>query len=409
MGMKKTTGQHPGGLMIVPNNHSIYEFTPIQHPANDSKSKIITTHFYYHAICGKLLKLDLLGHDVPTIKHTLEQMTGIDSTKILLGDKNIIKIFTDTSILGNISCATGTLGLPEFGTHFVRQMLIETKPKSFAELVRISGLSHGTEVWFNNAQKLIRNHEAELKTVISTRDDIMLFLIKEGIHDKDAFRIMEKIRKCKSLSEEEEKMLRDKKIPNWYIESCKKIKYLFPKAHAAAYVMMAIRIAYFKIYYPYPFYAAIFSTKIEDFSYYMCKDKNEIVLNKKNLNDKDMNQKEKNIYSLLEIVEEFFERGLEFSEIDLYESDENRFKIRNNKLLPPLCIIDGLGESVARNIVCQREKSRFNTIEEFVERTKANKNVIALLKQHNIFKNLPETDQITLTDIFNLVDQKKQS
>ena len=397
-GVKKTTGQHPGGLMIVPSDHDIFEFCPIQRPANDSKSNVTTTHFDYHSISGRLLKLDLLGHDVPTIIHMLEEITGIDPTKVPLADKKVISLFTSSKILGDINCDTGTLGLPEFGTQFVRQMLLETKPKSFGELVRISVLSHGTDVWLKNAQELIKNNVANLKSVIPTRDDIMLFLIKKGIEKKTAFKIMEAVRKGKGLKAEDVEVMRQNEIPDWYIDSCKKIKYLFPKGHAVAYVMMTMRIGYFKVYHPYAFYAATFSVRSQDFNYNkMCCGKQNVLDYMKKINalGKDATLKDKNIYSLLEIILEMYERNLKFAPLDLYKSDAKKFLITENGLLPPLCTIEGLGESVAQNIVDERANGLFNTIEEFRERTKANKNVIDLLKKNNVLRGIPETNQLT--------------
>lgn len=397
-GVKKTTGQHPGGLMIVPSNHNIFEFCPVQRPANDSKSSVTTTHFDYHSISGRLLKLDLLGHDVPTIIHMLQEITGIDPTKVSLADKKVISLFTSSKILGNISCNTGTLGLPEFGTHFVRQMLLETQPKSFSELVKISGLSHGTDVWFNNAQELIKNNEATLKTVIPTRDDIMLFLIQKGIEKKTAFKIMETVRKGKGLTQEYTSIMKENNIPDWYIKSCQKIKYLFPKGHAVAYVMMTMRIGYFKVYHPYAFYAATFSVRSEDFNYNsMCRGKSKILDAMKKIEalGKDSTLKDKNVYSLLEIILEMYDRNLKFAALDLYKSDAKKFIVTDDGLLPPLCTIEGLGESVAKNIVDERKNGPFNTIEEFRERTKANKNVIDLLKQNNVLQGIPETNQMS--------------
>ena len=268
-GIKRTSGQHPGGVMIVPKHKDIYDFTPIQYPADDKNSGVITTHFDYNAISGRILKLDILGHDVPTIIKMLEDITGVDSSEIPLDDKETMKIFTGIEPLNiddkDINIDVGTLGIPEFGTRFVRQMLLDTKPTTFAELVRISGLSHGTDVWINNAQNLVRNNIATLNQVISTRDDIMLYLIYSGLDKKRAFKIMEKVRKGKGLTEEDEEYMRSLNVPEWYIDSCKKIKYMFPKAHAVAYVTMSFRIAYFKVHHPEAFYATYFTTKAQDF------------------------------------------------------------------------------------------------------------------------------------------------
>lgn len=402
-GIKKTTGQHPGGLMIVPRTESIYNFTPIQHPANDSKSDVITTHFDYHSISGRLLKLDLLGHDVPTIIRILQDITNIDPRVINLGDKDVISLFVSPRVLGvteeEINCNTGTLGLPEFGTSFVRQMLIDTKPSTFSELVRISGLSHGTDVWFNNAKNLIINKVATLKEVIPTRDDIMVYLINNGVEKKHAFSIMENVRKGKGLTLEEEEIMKNSGVKDWYIESCKKIKYMFPKGHAVAYVMMTVRIGYFKIHHPYSFYAAIFSVKYQDFDYEVMCNGDSIVINEINRilqKGKDISLKEKNSLTILEIVHEMYARGLSFAPLDLYKASINRFIVTSDGLMPPLSSLQGLGESVAQNIINTREEGEFQTIDDFKIRTKANKNVMDLLRRNNIFGNLSETDQLTL-------------
>ncbi len=402
-GIKRTTGQHPGGLMIVPSDCSIYDFTPVQRPANDANTNVTTTHFDYHSISGRLLKLDILGHDVPTMIRMLQDDTGIDPLKIDLGDKKIMSLFTSPEALGvtedEINCKTGTLGLPEFGTNFVRQMLLDTTPSSFAELVRISGLSHGTEVWINNAQDLVREKVATLKEVIPTRDDIMVYLINKGVEKKAAFKIMENVRKGKGLTEAEEETMLDASVPEWYIDSCKKIKYMFPKGHAVAYVMMTVRIGYFKIYYPYSFYAATFTVKVDDFDYEtMCNGVENVISHMERINNlgKDATAKDKNTLTTLELVLEMYRRKLNFVPIDLYHSLENRFKVTDKGLLPPLCAIAGLGASVAAKIVEEREKGEFETIDDFSRRTKANKNVIELLKKHNILNGLPETDQLTL-------------
>ena len=255
--------------MIVPDDKDIHDFCPIQRPADDTSSEVITTHFDYHSISGCLLKLDILGHDDPTVIRMLEDLTGVDARDITIGEKNTMGIFSSTEPLGikpeDINSQVGTFAIPEFGTKFVRQMLVDTKPTTFAELIRISGLSHGTDVWLNNAQDLIRNNITTLSNVISTRDDIMLYLIQAGLEPKTAFKIMEDVRKGKGLKEEYEKEMREKNVPAWYIDSCKKIKYMFPKAHAAAYVMMAFRIAWFKVNYPKEFYATYFTVKADDF------------------------------------------------------------------------------------------------------------------------------------------------
>ena len=330
-GVKRTSGQHPGGVMIVPNYKEIYDFTPIQYPANDKESGVITTHFDYNAISGRILKLDILGHDVPSIIKMLEDITGIDAEKIPLDDKETMELFSGVKSLNlveDIDLKVGTLGIPEFGTPFVRQMLLDTRPDTFDELVRISGLSHGTDVWLNNAQLLVRSKTASLKEVISTRDDIMLYLIHAGMDKQLAFKIMEKVRKGRGITEEEEAIMRDLDVPEWYIDSCKKIKYMFPKAHAAAYVTMSFRIAYCKVHYPEAFYATYFTTKAHDFDANLVLKGKEAVNSKlKELEDlgNDASAKEKNLITVLEVVQEMYARDFKFKNVDLYRSDSDKF------------------------------------------------------------------------------------
>ncbi len=402
-GIKKTTGQHPGGLVILPKGHSIYEFCPVQRPANDTSSNITTTHFDYHSIEGRLLKLDLLGHDVPTIVRMLHDTSGVDPQTIDLGDKRIISLFQSPEALGvnlnEINCQTGTLGLPEFGTHFVRGMLMETKPTTFAELVRISGLSHGTDVWINNAQELVKEGIATLKEIIPTRDDIMVYLINKGAPRKDSFKIMESVRKGKGLTAEQEEIMRNANVDEWYIDSCKKIKYMFPKGHAVAYVMMTVRIGYYKIYHPYSFYAATFSVKVSDFNYEtMCHGIDTLRLEMRRISSlgDEASAKDKASYTVLELVYEMYTRGFKFTELNLYEAQATKFTVTPNGLMPPLSSISGLGDSVAQNIVEARKDGEFITIEDFRERTKTNKTVIELLKKNGVFKGIPETRQLTL-------------
>jgi len=405
-GIKRTSGQHPGGVMIVPRNKEIYDFTPIQYPADDNSSGVITTHFDYHSISGRILKLDILGHDVPTIIRMLEDITGVDPRTIPLDDKETIKIFTTPEPLNikdkDYNIDIGTLGIPEFGTKFVRQMLLDTKPTTFSELVRISGLSHGTDVWINNAQDLVKSGKASLSEVISTRDDIMLFLIYAGLDKKRAFKIMERVRKGKGLSDEDIEYMQQFDLPDWYIDSCQKIKYMFPKAHAVAYVMMSFRIAYFKVHYPEAFYATYFTTKAEDF------DANLIVKGKKAVDDKvrelnnlgsNMTAKEKNLLTVLEVVQEMFARGFTFEKVDLYKSDSDKFLIGEKGILPPLKSLEGVGETAARNIVKEREREKFISVEDLINRAKITKAVVEVLREHGCLNGLPETNQISLFNI----------
>ncbi len=405
-GIKRTSGQHPGGIMVVPNYKDIYDFTPIQHPADDPTSGVITTHFDYNAISGRILKLDILGHDVPSIMRMLEDITGLDVLKIPLDEKDTMKIFTSTESLGitkeDIRSEVGTFGIPEFGTKFVRQMLVDTKPTTFGELVRISGLSHGTDVWINNAQDLVRDGVAKLSEVICTRDDIMLYLIYNGLDKKKSFTIMEKVRKGKGLSEEEEIYMRDNKIPEWYIESCKKIKYMFPKAHAVAYVMMSFRIAYFKVHHPEAFYATYFTTKAVDFDCEL------IVKGRAAIEDKireleamgnDKKVKEKNLLTVLEVALEMVARGFKIKRVDLYMSDSDKFLVDEDGILPPLKSLDGVGENAARSIVRERVNGEFLSVEDLRIRTKSSKTVTEALKIHGCLNNIPESNQLDLFSI----------
>lgn len=402
-GVKRTSGQHPGGIMVLPKDKSIYEFTPIQRPADDVNSDIITTHFDYHSISGRLLKLDLLGHDDPTMIRMLQDLTGIDPTTIPLADERVIKLFTSTEPLGitkeDINSEVGTFGLPEFGTKFVRQMLIDTQPKTFAELVRISGLSHGTDVWINNAQELIKNGYATLKEVISTRDDIMVYLMYSGLKPKEAFTIMEKVRKGKILSDDEITSMKTCKVPQWYIDSCKKIKYMFPKGHAVAYVMMAVRIAYFKLYYPKEYYATYFTVRADDFDADLIS-KGEVPIKSKikeleNLGN-NVTQKDKGLLTVLEICLEMYKRGIKFKPVDLYKSDSVIFKIEEGEILPPLKALDGVGENAAKSIGKVREESSFLSKEDLRLRSKVSKTVIETLNNHGCLKGLPDNNQLSL-------------
>ncbi|MBM7613702.1 PolC-type DNA polymerase III [Alkaliphilus hydrothermalis] len=402
-GVKRTSGQHPGGVMIVPANKHIYEFCPIQYPANDGSSGVITTHFDYHSISGRLLKLDILGHDVPTIIKMLEDLTGENATLIPLDDPETISIFTSTKAIGvdpkELNCDVGTLGIPEFGTKFVRQMLLDTKPSTFAELVRISGLSHGTDVWLNNAQELVRNGVAELKDVISTRDDIMNYLILKGLPAKMSFKIMENVRKGKGLTDEHIEEMKKNNVPQWYIDSCLKIKYMFPKAHAAAYVMMSFRIAYFKVHHPKAFYATYFTTKAEDFDAdLVVKGKDAVKRKIKELEEmgNDMTAKEKNLLTVLEVVLEMYLRNIEVMPVDIYRSDSDRFQIVDCKLLPPLKSLQGVGQNAAKNIVEARKDGEFISLEDLRNRTKVTKTVIETLVNHGCISDLPATNQLSL-------------
>lgn len=404
-GVKRTTGQHPGGIMVVPNYKEIYDFCPIQYPANDGSSGVITTHFDYHSISGRILKLDILGHDVPTIIKQLEGLTGVDVQKIPLDDPQTVAIFTRTDTLKVVDdtykCETGSLGIPEFGTKFVRQMLVDTQPSTFAELVRISGLSHGTDVWINNAQDLVRKGVAKLKDVISTRDDIMTYLIYQGLPPKQAFNIMERVRKGKGLTDENIELMKSFNVPDWYIWSCNTIKYMFPKAHAVAYVMMSFRIAYFKVHHPLAFYAGFFTSKVDDFDAQLISSGKEAIRRKKReldamSSESKLSKKDQDLYALLEVADEMYSRGFECAKVDLYKSDATQFMIEDGKLLPPMCSLQGVGGNAAVNIVEARGEKPFISIEDMKVRGKATKTVIEALQTHGCIDGLPENNQLTL-------------
>ncbi|MEW9033312.1 MAG: PolC-type DNA polymerase III, partial [Planifilum fimeticola] len=401
--VKRTTGQHPGGLMVVPQNRDVFDFTPIQRPADDPKARTVTTHFDYHAISGRLLKLDILGHDDPTVIRMLQDLTGVDPKTIPVDDKKVLQLFSGTESLGvtpeEIGCSTGTLGIPEFGTRFVRQMLEDTRPTTFGELVRISGLSHGTDVWLNNAQDLIRSGTAVLSEVIATRDDIMVYLIYKGMKPKTAFKIMEKVRKGKGLTEEEADEMRRHGVPDWYIDSCRKIKYMFPKAHAVAYVLMAVRIAWFKVYYPAEYYATYFTVRADDFDLELVNKGKEAVNRKINeINEKgaDASPKEKGLLTVLESAREMMARGLTFRSIDLYRSEATRFLVDGDALLPPFSSVSGIGASAARNIVKAREEGDFLSIEDFQKRSRVSSAVVEVLESLGCLRDLPESNQLSL-------------
>ncbi|SKC36023.1 DNA polymerase-3 subunit alpha [[Eubacterium] yurii] len=402
-GIKRTTGQHPGGVMVVPDYKDIFDFSPIQYPANDKKSGTLTTHFDYHSISGRILKLDILGHDGPSIIRQLEEFTDTDATKIPLDDKLTMGLFANTDSLGckldEIDCLTGTLGIPEFGTKFVRQMLIDTKPGTLGELVRISGLSHGTNVWVNNAQDLVRGNVASLKEVICTRDDIMNYLILKGLKPKTSFKIMENVRKGKGLTEEYENDMKENKVPQWYIDSCKKIEYMFPKAHAAAYVMLSFRIAYYKIHYPEAFYATYFTTKVLDFDVNIISKGQDAILEKiREINSlgNDVSVKEKALLTVLEVAFEMCKRNIKLEKVDLYKSDAKKFKLsENNTIIPPFLAIPGLGDVVAEKIYQEAKESEFISVEDLKERTGASKTVIEELTNSGCIDNLSNTNQLT--------------
>ncbi|MBN2851591.1 MAG: PolC-type DNA polymerase III [Clostridia bacterium] len=400
-GVKKTTGQHPGGIMVMPKGYSIHEFTPIQRPADAVGSSIITTHFDFNSLHGRLLKLDILGHDDPTVLKLLHVLTGIDPTKINIVDEKILDLFISNKAL-NVKDKTttelGVLGIPEFGTKFVREMLISTKPKTFSELVKISGLSHGTDVWTGNAEELINKKVATLHDVICTRDDIMLYLISKGIEDKAAFDIMEKVRKGKGISDEEETLMLAKQVPRWYVESCKKIKYMFPKSHAVAYVIMALRVAWYKIYQPLAYYAAFLAIRADEFD---CEIMGKGIEHCKNYmkqlenTDKKLNAREKKIVIILETVIEMYARGYEFLHVDLYKSHSKNFLIEDGKLRMPLLSIAGLGVNAAENIILTRESGPFTSIDDLKLRAQLSKTQIEKLVTLDVLDSIPKSSQVS--------------
>nr|WP_295970390.1 PolC-type DNA polymerase III [uncultured Bacillus sp.] len=402
-GVKRTTGQHPGGIIVIPDYMDIFDFSPIQYPADDRNSEWRTTHFDFHSIHDNVLKLDILGHDDPTVIRMLQDLSGIDPKTIPTDDPEVMKIFSSPEPLGvteeQINCKTGTLGIPEFGTRFVRQMLEDTKPTTFSELLQISGLSHGTDVWLGNAQELIQNHICTLSEVIGCRDDIMVYLIYQGLESSFAFKIMESVRKGKGLTEEMEAEMRKNEVPEWYIDSCKKIKYMFPKAHAAAYVLMAVRIAYFKVHHPLWYYAAYFTVRAEDFDLEaMVKGTASIRAKIDEINGKglDASTKEKNLLTVLELALEMTERGFLFKKVDLYRSSANEFIIDGHALIPPFNAIPGLGTNAAFNIVKAREEGEFLSKEDLQQRGKVSKTILEYLDNQGCLEALPDQNQLSL-------------
>ncbi|MCL6626280.1 MAG: PolC-type DNA polymerase III, partial [Alicyclobacillus shizuokensis] len=405
-GVKRTTGQHPGGQVVVPRHETIYHFTPVQYPADDKTTGTLTTHFDYHSGLERcLLKLDILGHDDPTVIRMLQDLTGVDPKSIPLDDPKVLELFRGTESLGvtpeEIRSATGTFAIPEFGTKFVRQMLEDTRPTTFSELVRISGLSHGTDVWLNNAQDLIRNGIATLSEVICARDDIMVYLIYKGLEPARAFKIMESIRKGKGVKEEDAAYMREHGVPDWYIESGRKIKYMFPKAHAAAYVLMAVRIAWFKVHHPLAFYATYFTVRADDFDVELMVRGKEAIRNRiEELEAKGnaASAKEKNLLTVLEVALEMTARGYRFLPIDLYQSHATRFQVVESEkaLLPPFAAIPGVGESAATSLYEACQQGPFLSVEDLQARSKVSRAVIDILDALGCLKSLPETNQLSL-------------
>ena len=409
-GIKRTTGQHPGGIIVVPKGREIYEFTPVQHPADDPNSDIVTTHFDYHSIDGNLLKLDILGHDDPTVIRMLQDLTGIAPQDIPLDDKETMSILNSTEALGvtpeHINSKVGTYGIPEYGTKFARGMLLDTRPTTFDELIRLSGLSHGTDVWLGNAQTLIEQGVVTLQEAICCRDDIMIYLIKKGLPPDKAFKIMETVRKGKALKDPEKwegfkNLMKEHDVPDWYIKSCEKIKYMFPKAHAAAYVTNAFRIAWFKVHIPLAYYAAYYSIRAKAFdAQWMIfgkeKAKNKMKEIEIKNQKKEATKAELDMYDDLEIVLEMYERGFSFLPVDLYASDATKFKIEDDKLRPPLNSIPGFGTVAAQGIMSARKDGKFMSIDDLKIRAKIGNSGADLLKEFGCLKGMSQSNQMSL-------------
>lgn len=412
VGVRRSTGQHPGGIVVLPVGEEIYTFTPVQHPANDMKTRTITTHFDYHKIDSNLLKLDILGHQDPTMIRMLEDLTDVDAAAIRMDDQDVLSLFESPRALGikpeDIGgCKLGSLGLPELGTHFVMNMLEQTKPKSFSDLVRISGLSHGTNVWQDNAEYFISQGYCTLSTAICTRDDIMTYLIRMGVENERSFKIMESVRKGKGL---DDSMIADMKacdVPDWYIESCQRIKYMFPKAHAAAYIMMAMRVAWFKVHRPLAYYAAYFSIRATAFNYeMMCLGKERLEYHMANYNKRmesqdpkqKLSDKENSTLEDMKIVQEMYARGFEFVKIDLYKSKATRFQIVDGKLMPSFSSIDGLGNVAAEMIEAEAQKGKFLSREDFKNRCKVSATTVDTMAELGLLGDMPHTNQMSLLD-----------
>ncbi|MBR5431647.1 MAG: hypothetical protein IK119_04615, partial [Bacteroidales bacterium] len=410
-GVKRTTGQHPGGIVVLPHGEEIHSFTPVQHPANDNDTDIITTHFDYHSIDHNLLKLDILGHDDPTMIKVLEDLTGVNAREIPFDDPQVMSLFKNTEALGvrpeDIDCKTGSLGIPEFGTKFVIDMLLDAKPTSFTDLVRIAGLGHGTDVWLGNAQDLIRSGQATISTAICTRDDIMTYLMNMGLDPADSFSIMENVRKGKVAAGKCDKWegwkeeMRAHNVPEWYIESCEKIKYMFPKAHAAAYVMMAWRIAWFKINYPLAYYAAYFGVRAKGFDYeLMCFGRERLERVIAELKAKQHpTANEENILKTSAIVREMYARGFEFEKIDVYRAKAGRFIITDGRIMPSFLSINGMGDKAAEMVEKASAMGPYLSKDDFRDRTKVSKTLTDLMCDLGILEGLPESNQLSILDL----------
>ncbi len=407
VGVRRTTGQHPGGIVVLPIGEEIYSFTPVQRPANDMATKTVTTHFDYHSIDHNLLKLDILGHDDPTMIRMLQDLTGLDPVKdIPLDSPEVMTLFQNTSALGITpedigGCQLGAMGIPEFGTDFAMQMLIDAQPKYFSDLVRIAGLAHGTDVWLGNAKDLILSGQATIQTAICCRDDIMVYLIQQGMEEGLSFTIMESVRKGKGLKPDWIEEMKKHDVPQWYIDSCLKIKYMFPKAHAAAYVMMAWRVAYCKVFHPLAYYAAFFSIRASGFSYeLMCqgRDKLEYFLADYRKRADSLSKKEQDTLRDMRIVQEMYARGYEFMPLDIYRAKANHFQIIDGKLMPSLSSIDGMGDKAAESLEEAATEGAFLSREDFRNRAKISKTLCDWMADMGLLGDLPESNQLSLFD-----------
>ena len=404
-GVKRSTGQHPGGIIVIPDYMDVYDFTPIQYPADDLSAEWRTTHFDFHSIHDNVLKLDILGHDDPTVIRMLQDLSGMDPKSIPPDDPEVMKIFGGTEVLGvtpeQIDSNTGTLGIPEFGTKFVRGMLEQTKPSTFTELVQISGLSHGTDVYLGNAEELIRLHNIPLADVIGCRDDIMVYLIHKGVEEGIAFKIMEGVRKGKGIPDDFQAIMRENNVPEWYIQSCLKIKYMFPKAHAAAYVLMALRVAWFKVHKPLLYYCAYFSVRAQDFDIVAMSQGKEMIKKRiKEIREKGMeaSTKEQNLLTVLELANEMVERGFHFKMVDVDKSEASNFVIEGDSLIAPFRAIQGLGLNVANKIVEARQEQPFLSKKDLATRGKVSKTLIDYMTENKVLDHLPDENQLSLFD-----------
>ncbi|UQS85717.1 PolC-type DNA polymerase III [Apilactobacillus apisilvae] len=405
-GVKRTTGQHPAGIIIVPDDMDIFDFTPIQYPADDQNAAWETTHFDFHSIHDNILKMDVLGHDDPTMIRTLQDLSGIDPQSIPMDDPGVMGLFSGTNTIGvtpeQIQSKTGTLGVPEFGTKFVRGMLEQTKPNNYSQLLQISGLSHGTDVWLGNADELIRDGKATIANVIGCRDNIMTDLINWGLDSETSFQIMESVRHGRGIPDDWQKQMHEANIPQWYIDSCLKIKYMFPRAHAAAYVLMALRVAYFKVYFPLVYYCAYFSVRADDFDLVsMCNGKETVKNKMKEINDQgnDASAKDKNLLTVLELSNEMIERGFDFEMVDLEKSDAEKWLMDGKKLIAPFRAIPSLGINVAKQIVAARADKPFISKEDLSKRGKVSKKIIEFMTDNHVIDDLPDENQLSLFDM----------